>query len=132
VENGMETAGGSQDLQKPLLLKSEGSSTNPKTGAAEHGRHHHQHHHHHHHLRSRRDAVLPNSGYAIFSTLVVALGPLSLGFAVNCDLVNMVELLYCQGFYANCVGYSRMAFLRMFGCITGTTTVNRRVSLLVF
>jgi len=85
--NGMEAgsdppaaAGGSQDLQKPLLLKSEGSSTKPKSAAAHHGRHHH---HHHHHLRSRRDAVLPNSGYAIFSTLLVALGPLSLGFAVR-------------------------------------------------
>jgi SP family sugar porter-like MFS transporter len=69
-------AGSSGELQKPLLLKSEGSK--PKSAA----RHQH-HHHHHHHLRSRRDAVLPNSAYAIFSTLVVALGPLSLGFAVS-------------------------------------------------
>lgn len=105
--NGMEAAGGSQDLEKPLLLNSEGSSTNPKTGTAQHGRHHH-----HHNLRSRRDAVLPESGYAIFSTLVVALGPLSLGFAVSCDLVNMVELLSSQGFYTTCGVYSRMAFLR--------------------
>lgn len=90
--NGMEAGhdplaaagSGSQDLQKPLLLKSEGSS---KPRSSHHGRHHH-----HHNLRSRRDAVLPNSGFAIFSTLVVALGPLSLGFAVR-GLVHMVWFL---------------------------------------
>ena len=62
---------GSHDLEKPLLPKNEGSSK-PRGS-----------HHHRHSLRSRRDAVLPNSGYAVFSTLVVALGPLSLGFAVS-------------------------------------------------
>ena len=68
----------SHDLHKPLL-KNDGSGK-PKG------------HHHRRHLKSRRDAVLPNSGYAIFSTLVVALGPLSLGFGV-CALLQFGSLL---------------------------------------
>lgn len=68
----------SHDLHKPLL-KHDGSSK-PKG------------HHHRRHLKSRRDAILPNSGYAIFSTLVVALGPLSLGFGV-CGLLQFGSLL---------------------------------------
>lgn len=73
--NGMEqgNGSGSRDLEKPLLAKKEKEgSEEPRTS-----------HHRRHTLRSRRDAVLPNSGYAIFSTLMVALGPLALGFAVS-------------------------------------------------
>ena len=62
-------ASNSHDLRKPLMMS--------ESAAKQRGQQHKRHS-----LRSRRDAILPKSGYAIFSTLVVALGPLSLGFAV--------------------------------------------------
>jgi hypothetical protein len=60
----------SRDLERPLLKNK--ASGNPMERRHRRG----------HSLRSRRDAELPDFAYAIFSTLVVALGPLSLGFAV--------------------------------------------------
>lgn len=60
---------GSNELGKPLLNEGAGRSRPV--------------HNRRHNLRSRRDAVLPNSAYAILSTFVVALGPLSLGFALG-------------------------------------------------
>lgn len=121
--NGMEAGhdplaaagSGSQDLQKPLLLKSEGSS---KPRSSHHGRHHH-----HHNLRSRRDAVLPNSGFAIFSTLVVALGPLSLGFALGFTSPTQVAIIRDLNF--TIAQFSTFGSILNVGCMFGAIISGR-------
>ncbi|KAG0599868.1 hypothetical protein M758_12G184100 [Ceratodon purpureus] len=102
---------GSHDLEKPLLGKNEGSSK-PRSS-----------HHRRHSLRSRRDAVLPNSAYAVFSTLVVALGPLSLGFALGYTSPTQAAIIEDLNF--TIAQFSTFGSILNVGCMIGAIISGR-------
>lgn len=113
--NGMEqgNGSGSRDLEKPLLAKKEKEgSEEPRTS-----------HHRRHTLRSRRDAVLPNSGYAIFSTLMVALGPLALGFAIGYTSPTQVAIIKDLNF--TIAQFSTFGSILNVGCMIGAILSGR-------
>lgn len=107
---------GSGDLERPLL-KTEASG-NPTERRHRRG----------HSLRSRRDAELPDSAYAIFSTLVVALGPLSLGFALG--FTSPTQAAIIKDLNLTIGEFSTFGSILNVGCMMGAITSGRLADLL--
>ncbi|XP_073391852.1 sugar transporter ERD6-like 4 isoform X2 [Physcomitrium patens] len=108
-ENNFADGGGSIDLKKPLL--SEGSSK-PKHS-----------HDRRHFLRSRKDVVLPNPAHAICSTLIVALGPLSLGFALG--FTSPTQAAIIRDLNLTIAQFSTFGSILSVGCMLGAIVSGR-------
>jgi SP family facilitated glucose transporter-like MFS transporter 8 len=104
-----------EQLEKPLLKTTDGQASLGKPKSSRH--------HHHHNLRSRRDAVLPNSAYAIVSTLVVALGPLSLGFAIG--FTSPTQAAITRDLNFSIAQFSTFGSILNVGCMIGAIISGR-------